>query len=175
MWEARFFSPAPRAGRESASRRPPAMLRFVDLALEAFEHVEDAGEAGLGSSFRRQRRALAAAAQQQHRGLLAANPRFEFADKARVAREAGAAGPGHMQALRHMADKLSLFAGTHIDQQGLAGTNQLPRHRWRHAARIRKASLERGFTRRVKRRRQGQFSCFRRHLPFPSVRYGVVA
>ncbi|CAI8693956.1 hypothetical protein EMIT0111MI5_11331 [Burkholderia sp. IT-111MI5] len=126
---------SPLVGRESilrprqAAKAPAvaaaAMLPFVEVALEPFEHVEYLREAALRRGFGRLRGTVAAAAQEQHHRVLA-GLRFQFAHETRVARQARAGRPRHMQRLRHVADEFPFFGGAHVHQQRVAGREQCP-------------------------------------------------
>ena len=107
--------PIDHSARLNVSGSAASVVVGVDLALETFEHVEHTSKARLGRDLGGQSRALATAAQQQH-VLVLADLLLKFANEARIARERGTAGPGHMQCVRHMADELALFRRAHIDQ-----------------------------------------------------------
>ncbi len=92
---------------------PTTVLLGVNLTFKALQHIEDPREPGLGRRLGCGHRALATAAQQQHRSVLA-DLGFQLAHKARVAGHAGAAGPGHVHAAGYVADKLALLCGAYV-------------------------------------------------------------
>ncbi|MNT18655.1 hypothetical protein D3C72_1538700 [compost metagenome] len=101
--------------------------------------IVDVRETGLGGRFGGRGRALAAAAQQHHDGILAAHLRFQFARKAGIAVHGRAGGPRHVQRGGHVADESAFFMRSHVDQHGFAGLHQLPRILRADDARIRQA------------------------------------
>lgn len=113
-----------------------AMAGVVEIAFEAFEDVENLRKARLVRSFGGKRRAVAAAAQQQHDRILAPL-RFELAHEARIARQARARRPRHVQILGHVADECTLLGRAHVDEQRVAGLDERPGILRRHAARVR--------------------------------------
>ncbi|KGD20683.1 thiosulfate sulfurtransferase domain protein [Burkholderia pseudomallei] len=138
------------------------MAGIVEVTLEAFEHVEHLCEARLCRRLRGKRRAIAAAAEQQHDRVLA-RLRLELAHEARIAREARAGGPGHMQAVGHVTDERALLGGAHVDEPRVAGRDERPRVARRYAARVRQARGKRGFARRVEHGMRGTCFEFDRH------------
>ncbi len=116
-----------------------AMMRVIEFALEAIQHVIDLGEAGFLQRFAGLFGAVAAAANQDHRPVVRGR-HTHLAHEVWVERPVDAVVPRDQNCAHRMADEQKFEFRTAIDEDGLGvGVQEIVRFFWRemvHASSI---------------------------------------